>query len=270
MITPGQIQALLARGGTVIGADGEKIGKIGQLYLDDETGRPEWVTATTGLFGGAETFIPLAQASLENESIVVPYDKDTVKGAPRMDDAEGHLGKDQEAGLYEYYGLAYAGGADDSQLPASDASQQSRQTTRPNRAGEPGVQGRDTAGPTTDEAMTRSEEQLNIGTQTVETGKVRLRKYVVTEHVTQEVPVRHEEVRIEREPITDANRNDATNGPEISEEEHEMTLHAERVVVEKEAVPVEHVRLGTETVTETEEVNEEVRKEQIDTDNDTK
>jgi uncharacterized protein (TIGR02271 family) len=129
-----------------------------------------------------------------------------------------------------------------------------------------GTVGHDTSGPTTDDAMTLSEERVNVGTQRRESGRARLRKYVVTENVTQTVPVSREEVRIEREPITDANIGDATSGPAISEEEHEVVLHEERPVVEKEAVPVERVRLDTETVTEQATVNEEVRKEQLDTD----
>jgi uncharacterized protein (TIGR02271 family) len=78
--------------------------------------------------------------------------------------------------------------------------------------------------------------------------------------------VTHEEVRVEREPITEANMGNAMDGPAISEEEHEVTLHAERPVVEKEAVPVERVRLDTQTVTEQQQVSETVRKEQVDTD----
>ena len=112
--------------------------------------------------------------------------------------------------------------------------------------------------------MTRSEEQLRVGTERHEAGKARLRKYVVTENVTQTVPVSHEEVRIEREPITDANRGDAYDGPAISEEEHEVILHAERPVVEKEAVAVERVRLDKETVTDQETVTDEIRKEKIE------
>jgi len=113
--------------------------------------------------------------------------------------------------------------------------------------------------------MTLSEERLNVGTQTRESGRARLRKYVVTENVTQSVPVSHEEVRIEREPITDANRGAANAGPDISEEEHEVILHEERPVVEKEVVATERVRLDTETVTDQATVNQEVRKEQVDT-----
>ena len=120
----------------------------------------------------------------------------------------------------------------------------------------------------TDDALTLSEERVAVGTQTREAGRAKLRKYVVTENVTQTVPVQREEVRIEHEPITDANRGDAMSGPGISEDEHEVVLHEERPVVEKETVPVERVRLGTETVTDEVTVDEEVRKEHIETDGD--
>ena len=114
--------------------------------------------------------------------------------------------------------------------------------------------------------MTRSEEQLRVGTETHEAGRARLRKHVVTEHQQVTVPVTREEVTLEREPITDANRGDAYDGPAISEEEHEVTLHAERPVVDTEAVAVERVRLGKETVTDQETVGGEVRKEEIELD----
>lgn len=114
--------------------------------------------------------------------------------------------------------------------------------------------------------MTRSEEQVRVGTESVETGRARLRKYIVTENVTTTVPVSHEEVRVVREPITEENRGDAVRGNDLTEEEHEVTLHAEQPVVQKETVPVERVRLDTETVTGEQEVTEEVRKERIDTD----
>ena len=114
--------------------------------------------------------------------------------------------------------------------------------------------------------MTRSEEELAVGTQRRETGRARLRKYVVTEEVQQTVPVQREEVRIEREPITDANVDEATSGAEISEEEHEVVLHAEEPVAEKRVVPKERVRLDKDVETEERTVSEEVRKEQIDVD----
>jgi uncharacterized protein (TIGR02271 family) len=129
--------------------------------------------------------------------------------------------------------------------------------------------GRDTSGPTTDDAMTRSEEELRVGKTSRESGRARLRKYVVSEQVQQTVPVQREEVRLEREPITDANVGAAHDGPAISAEEHEVTLHEEEVVVEKRAVPKERVRLDKDTVTEDQTVSEQVRKEQIEAEGDT-
>ena len=136
------------------------------------------------------------------------------------------------------------------------------------RGNEHGTQGRDTSGPTTDDAMTRSEEQVHVGTEQREAGRARLRKYVTTETVSETVPVRHEEVTLEREPITDANVGAAESGPSISEEEHEVVLHEEVPVVQKEAVPVERVRLGTETHTEETTVSTDARKEQIELEQD--
>ncbi len=178
------------------------------------------------------------------------------------------MSSEQEAQIFEHYGVSYGGETVTAQTgdQGQQASGQSKQ-----RAGsredkdQVGGPGQDTSGPNTDKAMTRSEEQMHVGTRSEEVGRARLRKYVVTEQQTQTVPVSHEEVRIEREPITDDNRGAATDGPAISEEEHEVVLHAERPVVEKEAVPVERVKLGTETVRDEETVSEEVRKEQVET-----
>jgi uncharacterized protein (TIGR02271 family) len=277
MITTDQVQELLGNGGTVVGEGGTKIGNIGQVFLDDETGTPEWVTVKTGMFGGAESFVLLAQGNVSGNEIQVPYGKDKVKDAPRVDaDGDGHLSPDEESDLYRYYGLDYSQSDSDHGAPAGqqdtgdrhqDTGDRHQDTgDRTDLAGEPGVVGRDTSGPTTDDAMTRSEEQLNVGTQKRESGKARLRKFVVTENVTTTVPVSHEEVRVEREPITEANRGEAMSGGAITEEEHEVTLHEERPVVQKETVPVERVKMGTETVTGEETVTDEVRKEQIEAD----
>ena len=280
MITDQQISSVI--GSTAVGPDG-KHGTVGEVYLDDESGRPEWATVRTGLFGTKEAFVPLADASVQGSELHVPYDKAKVKNAPHVDVAGGHLSPQEEQELYRYYGLG-------SGTQGSTQQQGMTQTTTTGTTGTAGtgmgtgradrdgdgvyddVQGRtvghDTSGPTTDNAMTRSEEHLQVGTQQVEAGRARLRKYVVTENVTQTVPVSHEEVRVEREPITDANMPNAMDGPAISEEEHEVVLHAERPVVSKEATPVERVRLDTQTVTEQQQVSEQVRKEQIEVDGD--
>jgi uncharacterized protein (TIGR02271 family) len=239
------------QGRTMVDPAGDKLGTIDAIYLDDETGQPEWATVTSGLFAAKAAFVPLAQAQDTGDSVQVPYDKQQVIDAPAME-ADGSLSQDEEAELYRHYGLDYSEHRSDSGLPADTDD----------------TVGRDTSGPTTDDAMTRSEEELQVGTQTREAGRARLRKYVTTEQQTVTVPVQREEVRIEREPITDANLDAATSGPAISEEEHEVTLREEEVVVETRAVPKERVRMDTETVTEERQVTEDVRKEQIEVDGD--
>jgi len=234
-------------GRNAVDTTGDKIGKIGQVYLDDQSGQPTWVTISTGLFGTRQSFAPLYNAQAAGDDIALGVSKDKIKDAPNIED-DGHLSPEEERALYEYY-AEYVGTA-----PGTSAR------------GETGGPGHDVSGPNTDSAMTRSEEQVRVGTENVETGRARLRKYVVTENVQQTVPVSHEEVRVEREPITEENVGAASDGPAISEEEHEVTLHAERPVVQKEAVPVERVRMDTDTVTEDQTVSEQVRKEQIDTD----
>ncbi|NEK59630.1 PRC and DUF2382 domain-containing protein [Geodermatophilus sabuli] len=274
----------------VIGKDvydqsGEKIGSASEVYLDDETGQPEWVTVRTGLFGTKESFVPIRDADLTDDGLRVPVSKAAVKDAPKVD-TDGHLSPQEEQELYRYYDMQVGSGQTDTTtgrtgtesttgLASGTESTTGMATTgmTTGTAGRhdvdaPGTVGRDTSGPTTDNAMTRSEERLTVGTRSEEVGRARLRKYVVTENVSETVPVSREEVRVEREPITDANIGNALDGPAISEEEHEVTLHAERPVVEKEAVPVERVRLDTQTVTEQQTVTDEVRKEQIEVDGD--
>jgi uncharacterized protein (TIGR02271 family) len=241
-------------GSNAVDSDGDKIGKVGQVYLDDQTGEPAWATVNTGLFGTSESFVPLSDASWSGDTLQVMHSKSKVKDAPRVA-TDGHISPEEEAELYRYYGIGSGTGV---QTETTTATTGTTGTT----------EGYDTSGPTTDDAMTRSEEHLRAGTETREAGRARLRKYVVTEQESVTVPVSREEVRVEREPITDANVGDAMAGPAISEEEHEVVLREERPVVEKEAVPVERVRLGTETVTDTEQVSGEVRKEVIDVDAD--
>jgi uncharacterized protein (TIGR02271 family) len=232
------------QGRTLVDRDGDRIGTIDAIYLDDQSGQPEWALVTTGLFGTKASFVPLTQATPTDQDVRVPYDKQLVKDAPRVD-PDQHLSEAEERQLWRHYGLDY------------DRTTRRRATGR-------GAVGRDTSGPTTDDAMTRSEEELRVGTTERERGRVRLRKYVTTEQVQQTVPVQRERVRVEREPITDANRDAAISGPEISEEEHEVVLREEEPVVEKRVVPRERVRLDKDTVTGEERVAEEVRKEQIE------
>lgn len=282
---------------TLYGNEGEKIGNVGQVYVDDRTGRPEWVTAKTGLFGMKESLVPLSGGRLMGEDLHVPYDKDTIKDAPRLD-ADEHLDPAQERQLYEHYGLTGTGmgtgtgtdmgtdakpGADTGTAAGTGAatgaaagtmagagmSGDTRTGAAPGAlAGSGAAAGRDTAGAhgakgEFGDELIRSEEELRVGTEERVIGKATLRKVVVTENVTTSVPVSHEEVRVVHEPIT---ASDGVGRMDIGEAETEVTLHAEQPVVRKETVAVERVRLETEKVTEQQEVSSDVRKERIEYD----
>lgn len=279
-------------GKTVYSGEGEKIGKVGQVFLDDESGRPEFLTVNTGMFGTSESFVPVEGASLDGDSVTIPYGKSKVKDAPRVDLDGGHLDESDERRLFEYYGRGY----DSSQHQHHDKQQGHDQDKGHDHDQDKGHDhdhdkghdrdhdhdkghdqathdkdmsaGHDTSGPTTDEAMTRSEERLQAGTTTEAAGRARLRKYVTTENETVTVPVRKERAVLESEPVTSSNIDQAADGPAISDEEHEVVLQEERVVVDKVAEPVERVRLGKETVTEQETVSDEVRKENIEVEGD--
>ena len=253
-------EASQAIGKTVFSDEGEKIGRVGQVFLDDQTGQPEFLTVNTGLFGSSESFVPVDGASINGDDVSIPHGKDKVKDAPRVDLDGNHLDESDERRLFEHYGRGYDAGNGD--LAASAGERENAYVGNQHSAGH------DTSGPNTDEAMTRSEEHLDVGTTSQEVGRARLRKYVTTENETVTVPVKKEKAVLETEPVTAANIDDATEGPGISEEEHEVVLNEERVVVDKTVDPVERVRLGTETVTEQETVNEDVRKEYIEVEGD--
>lgn len=244
---PAMTEAYDWKGRKVVDSDGDKVGKVEEVYQDTESGQPEWALVDTGLFGGKSNFVPLAGARPSGEEVQLNFSKEQIKDAPGIE-VDGELSSAEEQALFEHYALGYS---------APEPGGESSETTD-----------RDTSGPTTDQAMTRSEEEVKVGTRQRESGRVRLRKYVVTEEVTKKVPVKREKVTLEREPITDENVGKATAGPEISEEEHEVVLHEEEAVVEKRTVPKERVRLGKEVEEGEEQISEEVRKERIETEGD--
>ena len=260
-------QATRYRGSKLVDSDGSKIGEVQEVYLDDDTGRPEWLLVNTGLFGTKSHFVPIQQAQPSGDDLSVPFTKDTVKDAPSVD-ADQHLSVEEERELYRYYGMDYdvvgtpgTPGTTGTIDPAPVAGTAPTTGTR-------GTVGHDTSGPTTDDAMTVSEEELDVDKRRRPAGKARLRKHVVTDHVQKTVPVEREEVRVVREPITDENVDQAMSGPAISGEEHEVTLTEEEVTVDKHAVPKERVRLEKDTVTEQRDVEADLRREEVDTDTD--
>ena len=171
------------------------------------------------------------------------YRKDQVKDAPRAE-ADGQLTPSEEEALYAHYGRPTAETA--SGTVRSDTSRSS------------------------DDAMTRSEEEVGISKTTRETGRARLRKWVETEDVHMTVPIRREKAILVTEPITGDNIDEAMAGEDITEAEHEVVLTEEVVDVEKRVVPKERVRVDTEVETDEVVVDEEIRKERIDFEDDTR
>jgi uncharacterized protein (TIGR02271 family) len=245
---------------------GEKIGKVGEVYLREDSHQPAWITVKSGLFNQKETMVPLQGARMGSDGVRVGVTKERIKDAPPVD-AEGRLSERDSAALYQHYGIQpevpTSRGPIDSPRPGS--------APKPGGKPSPGGAPKPSGGPNRrDTEVVRSEERLSVGKEEVESGRVRLRKYVVTEQEQITVPVSHEEVRIEREPITGADR--AARGkrggtqPQLGEAEEEIVLHEERPVVHTEAVPVERIRVGKETVTEDRTVGGEVRKERVEFD----
>ena len=246
----------------VVDSTGTKVGNVGQVYLTNDSQEPSWVTVNTGLFGTKETFIPLAEATFSGDAITVPYEKSFIKDAPHVDE-DGEISAQQEEELYRYYGVAddrgtaaTGRGTDRDGLGDRDAALAGTAGTGVGTDRDRDL-GRDRAGKDAD-GVTLHEEKVEVGTERQQTGKARLRKYVVTEQV--EVPVQREEVVLEREPATgrDAGR--------VGEEEVEVALSEERPVINKETVATENVSLGKRTVEDTETVRTEVAHEEVDVD----
>ena len=261
-------------GKNALDPEGNKIGSVGQVYLDDETGQPDWITVNTGLFGTNESFAPLSGSSVTQDGVVLPFGKDVIKGSPEIKDAS-HLDTDEQDALYSYY-QQYLGGTastqhndtaeryDNDQHHTGDyqTSGQAAADTTEHDTDRAATSGK----PAGDEYLTRSEEQLHVGTRRVEAGRAKLRKYVVTEQQSVTVPVTHDEVQVVREPLQPG---ESVDGATIGEGSIEVALMKDEVQVDKEVVGVERVKLATQTVTDQQEVTEQVRKEQIDVDGDT-
>ncbi|MFG1900743.1 PRC and DUF2382 domain-containing protein [Micromonospora carbonacea] len=234
-LTEQQIRSLY--GQDVQDRSGAKIGSVGQVWAD-AAGEPTWVSVKTGMMGHHESMAPLQSARMQQGRLGLPYDKATVRGAPSVETGTDEpLDARQLTQLYAHY-----------QLPPPTPPAPSRQQA----AGYP-------RGP----ELTRSEERLLVGTESEPAGTARLRKHVVDEDVHTTVPVEHDEVRVEREPIAPGDRRARA---EIGDEQQELRLRAEHPVVSKEQVPVERVRLTRDEVVEDQPVDERLRRERVEAD----
>ena len=266
---------------TAYDVDGDKVGGVKDVYVNDTTGQPDFVSVNHGLFGGGDSIVPLRGHTLRDGELHLAFPKERIEDAPDLDE-NGHLTTEDQDAFYRHYGLentqdvtTYETGNRFAETGAAGAG-----AAGAAGAGYAAGERRDVETDVDDERrefadtdrrdvadngeIIRSEEQLNVSKDRVETGQVRLRKYVVNETETVEVPVEREEVRVVREPITDADR--ANYDGNIGEQEASVTLSEDRVNVSKESVPVEKVSLEKDTVRDTETVSEDVRKERFETD----
>ncbi|WP_067696011.1 PRC and DUF2382 domain-containing protein [Nocardia jejuensis] len=235
-------------GNSVYDRGGDKIGKVKQIYLDNASGSPTWAAVSTGFFHD-DSLVPLAGARHQagSDQLQVQVDKEEVKSAPHI--AMDHdISADEEQQLFVHYHV-------DPQRAGWDAFADSAGQQGDSDEQRRGVRG-------ADEGLVRSEEHLEVAKQRAESGRARLRKYVVTEEQTIKVPTSHEEVHLVREPITDPN---AVGTMDFGEQETEVVLHEDRVTVTTEAVPVERVRLAVDEVQDSQTVSGTVRKERFET-----
>jgi hypothetical protein len=214
--------ALDWRGRTVVDRDGEKIGKLGELYLDEETSRPEWAGIAIGTLGRRQALVPLSEAQLVEEDVRLPFDKEHVENAPRVDPDET-LSQEEEASLYRHYGLDYS--TSGTVLPEEETGGAAAGARQGGAAGAARPEGQ--AAPAGE-----GSSALEVGTEVRPRERLRLKKYVVTEHVTKKVPVSREEVRLEREPVGPEEHRTGEGG-RIEEDEQEVVLREEEPVFDE-------------------------------------
>ncbi len=243
----------------------EKIGKVDDLFVD-EGDNLEYIGVKTGFLGTRSTLIPMGMVRVNDERrlVQVAADKDTVKDGPTFDD-DREITPEFERQVYSYYGLQRPTTTEERGAYGGYYAQGTvGRTTTPRAA--PGATDRAYSAAKEDEVRVRRvEEELRAGTRERDVGAVRVRKRVVTERRREEVPTRHEEVRVERVPVV----GEVAAEAEIREEEVVIPLTEEEVVVEKRPVAKEEIRIRKEVVEDTEVVEADVRREEIDIDDET-
>ncbi|MGH2626020.1 MAG: DUF2382 domain-containing protein [Anaerolineales bacterium] len=264
MTTVQEIVAL--RGSTVYDNNGEKIGKVQDIYSHAD-GSAVWIGLGTGFFGSKHAVVPVEGYVRAKDGIRVPYTKDTVKEAPEPSGRElQEISPTTENELFEYYGIRQAGyQAPTQQFSASQArpAPQARPAeTRP-MAATGQAQTPLARTPRDLNEVIRSEEELRIGTRQVEVGHVRLRKWVETEPVSRQVQLTREHVRVDRQPISEP-----VDIVDLGEQDIEMTLYTEEPVVEKYIVAKERISLRKDLEQTSQQITDQVRRERIEFDAD--
>ena len=250
----------------VTDSNGNKIGKVDSVWVDDATNALEFIGVKVGMLMGKTHIIPVTQGQTAGGTIRVPYAESKIKDAPSFS-GDDELSPADEDQVYSYYGVDRSTGQSPSGLPAGE--QTGRYTTTDTNTGDyqttdTNARDYDTSG-TGERGLKLSEEQLQVGKRQVESGRVRLRKVVHTER--QEVPVelRRENVQVERTAATGTDVPDTA----FQEQEIDVPLTREEPVVDKQARVTGEVQLNKTTETETRTVGGDVRSEDVDVDDDT-
>jgi uncharacterized protein (TIGR02271 family) len=266
-------------GYTVYDQDYEKIGKVDDLFVD-ENDSPEYIGVKMGFLGTRSTLIPfqMARVNDERQIIEVAAEKERVKNSPTFDD-DREITPDFENEVYSYYGLEPAYATNGRGAYGDYYGEETEGSTSPGMAmgdtetGEFREHDRESEGlsqPGSDLEdedelrVQRTEEELRAGTREREAGSLKVRKRVRTDREQIEVPTRHEEVTVERVPV-----EGEASGTEIGDDEVSVPVTEEEVVVEKRPVAKEEVRVRKDVVEDTETVEEDVRREEVDVEDET-
>jgi uncharacterized protein (TIGR02271 family) len=267
-------------GYTVYDPDGDKIGKVDDLFVD-ENDQPEYIGVKMGLLGTRSTLIPwqMVEVREDDSTLIVSADDDHVKNGPTFDDDQD-ITPEFENEVYSYYGLQQTDSAEDRGTYGEYSSGTTGESAGPGMAmgdtdsgefrehppAEEGVSGEGGEDLEDEDELRvqRSEEELTAGTREREAGQLKVRKRVRTDREQIEVPTRHEEVSVERVPV----EGEATEA-QIGEDEVSVPVTEEEVVVEKRPVAKEEVRIRKDVVEDTEVVEEDVRREEVEVEDDT-
>jgi PRC-barrel domain/Domain of unknown function (DUF2382) len=229
MATPGIETVRGWRGRVMVDRDSNKIGEVVDIYLDNETDRPEWAVVRTGLFGLRSSFVPLAEVREVGDELQVPHQRSQIKQAPNIE-PDGQLTAAEEAELYRHYGLDYDTVTLDSGAPAGRLleSEQGRGDGRDELSAtgdgepvEPAGQDRLPVGEGVSRPFvyeTPGRPAGGAGTRRRQPGQVRLRRYLVTEVVTETEAGQRHEVRVHSEPVSDAEVDAARAAPDRQDE----------------------------------------------------
>ena len=227
-LTADQLADLTGRA-DVLDADGHRLGRLQDVYDSDRTGEPTWVTLDDDRSDGPVRFVPLRGARLDGADLRLAYPGGVIDSAPNVSAGE-IVDSRKEGRLRAHYGLG-----------ANDRTDQ-------------------------EVVVTRSEEQMVVGTRVEATSRVIVHKYIVNEEVTQTFTLRREEIRVEHQSLDGAALPPGTTGSAFTDEVEEIVLYAEEPVISTRVVPREVVRLTKHTITDNTTVSADLDREQIDLD----